>query len=103
MSKQAFKRVRRRLGLTVSRDPLPAFDPGGYPLVYWCSDGGALCAGCANAEIDLVDAARPGRGSRRSTDPQWDVWGVDTVFEPGELICDHCGADINHSNPAEVS
>lgn len=41
MSGQAFKRVRKSVGLPVSRKPLPSHaDVGGYPLYYLFTDGG---------------------------------------------------------------
>lgn len=89
MSKQALKRARRRLGLEVSREPLPAYAwPGGYPLVYWCVDGEPLCAACVNAEIGLVDVAR------RDRDRQWDVVGMDVHWEGEPLVCAHCGEEV---------
>ncbi len=49
MSKQAFKRIRRVLGIEVNREPLPAFAwPGGYPIVYLDGGNMPLCAACAS-------------------------------------------------------
>lgn len=39
MSKQAFKRVRKSLGMEVCRKPLDSFAwPGGYPMFYVFTD-----------------------------------------------------------------
>ncbi len=90
MSKQAFKRVRKAIGLPVCREPLPAYAwPGGYPVLYVCSDGGVLCPKCINAELSLVDAAI--RDNDRSG---WRVVGADVHMEGEPEICDHCGAEI---------
>lgn len=104
MSKQATKRVRRRLGLEVSRDPLPSTTAlGGYPLRYICADGGQLCPACANREIVLIDAAAP-RGRRRSADPQWNIEAVEVNYEDNGATCDHCSNPIPaaYAAPSEV-
>lgn len=90
MSKQAFKRLRKTLKLEVSREPLPAYAwPGGYPLYYIVADGEALCPGCVNAEIKLIDAAR-----FDLWDKQWRVIGVDANYEDVSLYCAHCNKQI---------
>lgn len=94
MSKQAFKRVRRQLGLEVNRQPLPSFAwPGGYPLFYVFADGGCICPDCVNREIDDIDAAN--RGERRcNSHGGWAVDAVDVNYEDADLVCDHCGERI---------
>lgn len=97
MSNQARKRVRRALGLEVSRQPLPAFAwPGGYPLYYPFSDGGVCCPECVNREIVLVDddmrdarrfGCRPRRGGFAVESPE-------ANYEDADLVCDHCGQAI---------
>ncbi len=90
MSKQAFKRVRKALGLEVSREPLPAWAwPGGYPMYYVCKDGGTLCPTCANKEIDLIAAAL-----HDEHDKQWGLAGLDVNYEDESLYCDHCSKQL---------
>ena len=91
MSKQACKRMRRLLDLPVNREPLPKWDwPGGYPLYYVCSDGGALCPDCVNRELDKID------GSTRSKSRDgWALAGVGVHWEGEPISCDHCGQDID--------
>ena len=94
MSKQAYKRVRRQLGLEVNREPLPAFAwPGGYQLYYVFADGGALCPDCVNANVADIDAAN--RGERRfNSHGGWAVDGYDVNYEDADLCCDHCHKPI---------
>ena len=90
MSKQAFKRLRRRCKLEVNREPLPAFAwPGGYPIVYVCSDGGTLCADCVNREVDNIDDS-----TRRKLRDGWALAGCDVHYEGPPIICNHCNAEI---------
>ena len=90
MSKQACKRLRKRLQLEVNRDPLPAYAwPGGYPLYYVCSDGGCLCPKCVNAEIAEIDDS-----TRRRLRDGWQLEGVGVHWEGEPIVCDHCGAEI---------
>lgn len=104
MSKQACKRVRRALGLEVSREPLPAFAwPGGYPMYYLCFDGEAMCPACVNANIELVD-----RDSRaKVVDPRtWGGWAVeaaDVNWEDDDLVCTHCNKLIESACGEVVS
>ena len=92
MSKQAFKRVRRHLGVEVSREPLPAFAwPGGSPIFYLCADGGCLCPTCANAEIAQIDNAI----HRDRWDTQWRVDAADVNYEDTDLYCDYCNKPID--------
>lgn len=94
MSKQAFKRVRKSLGLPVSRDPLPAFAwPGGYPIFYVFTDGGVICPDCANRNIDEIDEANRG-GYNRNSHGGWAVDAMDVNYEDTDLICDHCHKSI---------
>jgi hypothetical protein len=92
MCKQAFKRMRRHLGLEVNREPLPAFAwPGGYPLLYLFRDGGCICPECVNANIWHVDeATRTGRGC--NSHGGWAVDAVEAHMEGRPQVCDHCGA-----------
>lgn len=99
MSKQALKRVRRSIGLEVNRDKLPAYTSvGGYPLLYICADGGALCPECANAEITQIDEARKERYSSG-----WKVVGADVYYEGSVCYCDNCnrGIESAYGNPWE--
>lgn len=90
MSKSAFKRVRTAIGLERSREPLPAFAwPGGYPMFYVCSDGGALCPTCANQEIALIDVA-----IKDGLRDGWRAIDADVNYEDAGLCCDHCGKPI---------
>lgn len=96
MSKQACKRLRRKLKLEVNREALPSYAwPGGYPLYYLCADSGTLCPSCVNAEIDLIDVAK------RDHDKQWDVIACDVHYEGDPLTCDHCNCEIEsaYGNP----
>lgn len=97
MSKQAFKRVRRALGMEVNRKPLDTFAwPGGYPLFYLFTDGGCICPECANANIEEIDAAmRDPRGNRAHSSGcgGWAIDGFDVNYEE-ELSCDNCGEAI---------
>lgn len=93
MSKQAFKRLRKELKIEVNREPLPAYCwPGGYPLYYFCADGGVLCPDCVNAEIDMIAV------SRRNFDKQWDVRALQVNWEDVHMVCDHCGKRIESAD-----
>jgi hypothetical protein len=102
MSKQAFKRLRRRLSLEVNRKPVDAYAwPGGYPLYYLTEDCAALCPECVNREIDLIDQAKPhlvqwsnGRTWMRSDDPKWNIVAVMVNWEDASMYCDHCNRPI---------
>ena len=107
MSKQAFKRVRRALGMEVSRKPLDSYAwPGGYPLYYPLADGGGcLCPECANKNIGLINAemrearefvADPKnakRGYRRDAG-QWEIGAPEAHWEGSPIICENCNAQI---------
>lgn len=99
MSKQAFKRLRRKLRMDVCRKPLDAYAwPGGYPLYYVTSDGAALCPDCVNAEIASIDGATKGDG--------WNVVGVDVNWEDAGMTCEHCSKRIESAyaeDEAEIS
>ena len=62
--------------------------PGGYPIAYYCADGGVLCPNCANrmngsiAQTDDKD------------DKQWYLIGADIHWEGPPIQCDHCNGDI---------
>lgn len=85
MSKQALKRVRRTIGLTVCREPLPAFAwPGGYPMYYIFRDGGVCCPTCANDNIESIDAERFNRHGG------WALDAADVNYEDTDCRCDHC-------------
>jgi hypothetical protein len=61
--------------------------PGGYPIVYFCADGGVLCPACANKQ----------NGSEASEDheeKQWRLVGCDVYWEGASYGCDHCEAPI---------
>jgi hypothetical protein len=60
--------------------------PGGYPLFYITKDGGALCAKCANDNIELLSDP---------DDPQWYLMGYEVNYENEELICDNCAIKID--------
>lgn len=90
MSKQACKRMRRAIDLPISRDPLPSYAwPGGYPLYYVTSDGGALCPDCVNREIEQIDQST--RGHARDG---WALEGFGIHYEGAPIVCDHCGKEI---------
>lgn len=89
MSKQALKRVRRAIGLPVSREPLPDYAwPGGYPMYYVFNDGVACCPKCANANIVAIDEGR------NNSHGGWPLGGYDVNYEDAYLSCDHCGKYI---------
>lgn len=94
MSKQAFKRVRRELGMEVSRKPLDDYAwPGGYPMIYVFKDGGVCCPDCANKNIEDIDANMRGE-SRFNSHGGWALGGVDVHYEGDPETCDHCGKQI---------
>ena len=89
MSKQALKRVRKAVGLTVCREPLPSHAwPGGYPLYYLFRDGGVCCPKCANANLTLIDE------ERCNSHGGWAVDGHEVNYEDTDLRCDHCHTAI---------
>ncbi len=89
MSKQAFKRVRRTLRMTVNRNPLPNHEEG-YPIFFITSDCSALCAECINEEIERVDdeQRKPDRHD------QFRVVSYEANWENTSLYCDHCSKPI---------
>ncbi len=63
--------------------------PGGHPLYLVANDGGALCIDCARSEYrqiahDTVKEWRTG----------WDIAGPDINWEDSDLVCSHCGENI---------
>lgn len=105
MSKQAFKRMRKHLRMEVNRKPLDAYAwPGGYPLYYLCADGGALCPGCVNAEIDLIDPDTRDWIADRRLRTGWVIVAVDVNYEDDSLTCDHCNDPIESAyGPLETA
>ncbi len=59
--------------------------PGGYPVFYVTNDGGALCPGCVQDELE------------QCCDPDahgWHVVAHDANWENPDLYCDHCSERI---------
>ena len=95
MSLQAFKRVRRALGMQVCRKPLDTFSfPGGYPIYYATSDGAALCPDCVNKEIDRVDEEQKSYAAGDRWHLQFAVLHCEANYEDTDLACDHCNEPI---------
>jgi hypothetical protein len=96
VSKQAFKRFRRALGLPVNRDPPPAFAwPGGYPIFYVFRDGGVVCPKCVAKEIELIDHAnKEKQPPRHASHGGWAVDACEVNWEEPDMHCDHCGRRI---------
>lgn len=92
MSKSAFKRLRKRLGMEVSREKMDEYAwPGGYDIAYLCGDSGVLCGACVNKNIELVNTASYCPAGARSPDPQWQVVRcVSTDSWESGAVCDHC-------------
>lgn len=108
MSKQAFKRMRKHLKLTVSRDPLPAYAwPGGYPIFYVFMDGGVICPKCINDNIEQIDEAvrsKYGNMPHSSGCGGWAVDDMDCHWEGEPMNCDNCGGQIESAyGPVEGS
>lgn len=96
MSKQAFKRVRKSLGMEVCRKPLDSFAwPGGYPMFYVFRDGGCICHDCANENIGEIDLAiREPNVLHANSHGGWAIDAHDINWEDADLTCDHCGKQI---------
>ncbi len=63
--------------------------PGGYPVYYVTTDGGALCPKCMTAERAQI--------VRSTVERQHDGWaleGSDINWEDSQLYCDHCSKRI---------
>jgi hypothetical protein len=63
--------------------------PGGYPLYFVTSDGGALSFDTVKAELFNVIWE-----IQTETDGGWRVVGCDINYEDGDLVCDHSGDPI---------
>jgi hypothetical protein len=63
--------------------------PGGYPVYFICSDGGALSFAAARDNRRAILEAI----ASRSRDG-WRVVASDINFEDTELVCDHTGQRI---------
>ena len=59
--------------------------PGGYEIHYYAKDGGVLCHGCVNEEIERTFD---------KDDDQFYVVASDINYEDGHLHCDHCNRQI---------
>lgn len=73
--------------------------PGGYPLYWIMSDGGACAFNvCKSERRNMLEALRD---SDRSG---WRPVALDINYEDGELICDHTGARIEsaYAEPDEA-
>lgn len=64
--------------------------PGGYPLYFVCSDGGALSFDAARQEFKQIIEAI-GQGGRRN---DWAVVGCTINWEDTHLHCEHTGKPI---------
>lgn len=64
--------------------------PGGYELLYLCSDGGCLCSQCVRDNLaNIVDSIRS------NANDGWQVVAVYTMAECDESqICDHCNREV---------
>lgn len=60
--------------------------PGGYPVFHVCDDGEALCTDCANDPRNPIHEDEPNDG--------WRIIGSDINYEDTELVCVHCGKQI---------
>lgn len=63
--------------------------PGGYPLYFITSDGGALSFESATKNADLIRAAITDKD-----DSGWRVVGCEVNWEDAELYCDDTGKRI---------
>ncbi len=59
--------------------------PGGYPLIYYTSDGGVLCPKCVQDNRDLINDP---------DDSQWYIVDYDVYYEGADINCDHCNDSI---------
>lgn len=77
---------------------LPAYTMvGGYRLLYFCADGGVLCADCANGDNGSDVGSDDATYDDGTTDPQWTIAAVDVYWEGPPIYCDHCNAEIESS------
>jgi len=67
--------------------------PGGYPLYFITSDGGALSFDSVRAELCQVIYS-----IRHQIDDGWRVVGCDANYEDTDLYCDHSGERIESAH-----
>ena len=63
--------------------------PGGYPLYYVTTDGGALCVDCMTRERAQII-----RSTVENSRDGWSVSGQDVNWEDPQLYCDNCSERI---------
>ena len=63
--------------------------PGGYPVIYVCTDGGTLCPKCARE-----DGEAPTHDDGSRNDSGWGIVGSDIHYEGPPEVCDHCGTAV---------
>lgn len=67
--------------------------PGGYPIYFITSDGGALSFASAKQERrNILESIRDGENGWPADG--WRVVGCDINWEDGALFCDHSGERI---------
>ena len=79
------------LGIEES-ETLPTFAwPGGYPILYYCSDWAAVCAPCADESL------AQGRGCT------WPIIAADVYYEGPTIQCANCNKAIEsaHGDPED--
>lgn len=62
--------------------------PGGYPIYYYCKDGGILCPTCVNDNKEEIEQAE------EYEDAQWWIIAQEIHWEGPPLTCDHCYKEI---------
>ena len=60
--------------------------PGGYPRFACTTDGGALCSTCCSDNAAEIDGSYGDDG--------WMIETLDVNWEDTDMICDHCGDQI---------
>ena len=63
--------------------------PGGYPLYFIMSDGGALCFACGRKELRYILPAIASRAN-----DGWRAIACDINYEDQECYCDNCSKQI---------